>query len=53
MFLSGANFALQYRVFVQRKFSALIKSDEFKLYLIREFERLKQNESYQNKINDE
>ena len=24
---------------------------EFKLYLIREFERLKQNESYQNKIN--
>lgn len=34
MFLSGANFALQYRVFVQRKFSALIKSDEFKLYLI-------------------
>lgn len=33
MFLSGANFALQYRVFVQRKFTALIKSDEFKLYL--------------------
>ena len=32
MFLSGANFALQYRVYVQRKFESLIKSDEFKLY---------------------
>lgn len=26
-------------------------SAEFKLYLVQEFERLKQNESYQNKIN--
>ncbi len=33
MFLSGANFALQYKVYVQRKFNSLIKSDEFKLYL--------------------
>ncbi len=33
MFLSGANFALQYRMCVQRKFNSLIKSDEFKLYL--------------------
>lgn len=33
MFLAGANFALQYRVCVQRKFCALVKSDEFKLYL--------------------
>ena len=33
MFLSGANFALQYRVYVQRKFDSLIRSDEFKLYL--------------------
>ena len=34
MFFSGANFALQYRVYVQRKFGALIKSDEFKLYFV-------------------
>ena len=33
MILSGASFALQYKVLVQRKFTALIKSDEFKLYL--------------------
>ena len=33
MFLAGANFPLQYRVLVQRKYSALLKSDEFKFYL--------------------
>ncbi|MBQ2870559.1 TrkH family potassium uptake protein, partial [bacterium] len=33
MFLSGANFALQYKVLVQRKYAALIRSEEFKLYL--------------------
>ncbi len=33
MFLSGANFALQYKIYIQRKFNSLIKSDEFKLYL--------------------
>ncbi len=32
MFLAGANFALQYKVIVQRKYSALIKSDEFRWY---------------------
>lgn len=33
MFIAGANFALQYRVLVQRKYSALLKNDEFKWYL--------------------
>jgi len=33
MFIAGANFALQYRVIVQRKYSALFKNDEFKWYL--------------------
>lgn len=33
MFLAGANFALQYRVYAQRKLNSLVKSDEFKLYL--------------------
>lgn len=33
MFLSGANFILQYRVFIQRKWSAFIKSEEFLTYL--------------------
>ena len=33
MFLAGANFALQYKIIVQRKFNALFKSDEFKTYL--------------------
>lgn len=33
MFIAGTNFALQYRVLVQRKFSAVFKSDEFKWYL--------------------
>ncbi len=34
MFLSGMNFALQYKIYVKRKISALFKDDEFKLYLI-------------------
>lgn len=33
MFLAGANFALQYKIIVQRKFDALLRSDEFKAYL--------------------
>jgi trk system potassium uptake protein TrkH len=32
MFLSGMNFALQYKVYVKRNFVALLKDDEFKLY---------------------
>lgn len=32
MFLAGANFALQYKVLVQKKFNALIQSEEFRLY---------------------
>lgn len=33
MFLSGMNFALQYKVYVKRNFLALFKDDEFKLYV--------------------
>lgn len=33
MFLSGANFILQYKVFIQRKWDAFIKSEEFLTYL--------------------
>lgn len=32
MFLSSANFALQYKVFVKGKFNLLFKNEEFKLY---------------------
>ena len=32
MFLSGMNFALQYKIYVKRNFLALFKDDEFKLY---------------------
>ena len=32
MFLSGMNFALQYKLYIKRNFQALIKDDEFKLY---------------------
>ena len=33
MFLSGMNFALQYKIYVKRNFKAILKDDEFKLYL--------------------
>lgn len=33
MFLSGMNFALQYKVYIKRNFLVLFKDDEFKLYL--------------------
>ncbi len=33
MFLSGMNFALQYKVYVKRNLRSLFKDDEFKLYL--------------------
>lgn len=33
MFLSGTNFALQYKVYVKRNFLALFKDDEFKSYV--------------------
>lgn len=33
MFLSGANFILQYKVFIQRKWRELLKSEEFFTYL--------------------
>ena len=33
MFLSGANFILQYKVFIQRKWKELLKSEEFFTYL--------------------
>lgn len=33
MFLSGTNFILQYKVFIQRKWDAFIKSEEFLTYL--------------------
>ena len=33
MFLSGMNFALQYKLYIKRNFQALLKDDEFKLYL--------------------
>ncbi|MCD7739886.1 MAG: TrkH family potassium uptake protein [Candidatus Gastranaerophilales bacterium] len=32
MFLSGMNFALQYKIYIKRNFLALFKDDEFKLY---------------------
>ncbi len=32
MFLSGMNFALQYKIYVKRNFLSLFKDDEFKLY---------------------
>ena len=32
MFLSGMNFALQYKIYVKRHFMELFKDDEFKLY---------------------
>lgn len=32
MFLSGMNFALQYKIYVKRNFLAIFKDDEFKLY---------------------
>ena len=32
MFLSGMNFALQYKIYIKRKFLAIFKDDEFKLY---------------------
>ena len=32
MFLSGMNFALQYKIYVKRNFTAIFKDDEFKLY---------------------
>ncbi len=34
MFLSGMNFALQYKLYFRRNFKALLKDDEFKLYLV-------------------
>ena len=34
MFLSGMNFALQYKIYVKRNFMALFKDDEFKLYFV-------------------
>lgn len=34
MFLSGMNFALQYKLYVKHNFQALIKDDEFKLYVM-------------------
>ena len=34
MFLSGANFILQYKVFIQRKWKELLKSEEFFTYLV-------------------
>lgn len=34
MFLSGMNFALQYKIYVKRNFLALFKDDEFKLYFM-------------------
>ena len=34
MFLSGTNFALLYKVFVRRNFSALAKDEEFRLYTL-------------------
>ncbi|MCD7878407.1 MAG: TrkH family potassium uptake protein [Candidatus Gastranaerophilales bacterium] len=33
MFLSGMNFALQYKIYIKRKFRALFRDDEFKVYL--------------------
>lgn len=33
MFLAGANFALQYKFLIQRKFGALIHNEEFRFYL--------------------
>lgn len=33
MFLSGVNFALQYRVLIQRKFKSIWHNEEFKVYL--------------------
>ncbi len=33
MFLSGMNFALQYKIYIKRNFLAFIKDDEFKLYV--------------------
>ena len=33
MFLAGMNFALQYKVYIKRSFKALMKDDEFKLYV--------------------
>ena len=32
MFLSGMNFALQYKIYIKRDFKAIFKDDEFKLY---------------------
>lgn len=32
MFLSGMNFALQYKIYIKRNFKALIKDDEFRVY---------------------
>ncbi|MBQ8886466.1 MAG: TrkH family potassium uptake protein [Candidatus Gastranaerophilales bacterium] len=34
MFLSGMNFALQYKLYIKRNFQVLIKDDEFKLYFL-------------------
>lgn len=34
MFLSGMNFALQYKIYIKRNFLALFKDDEFKLYVL-------------------
>ncbi|MCD7780060.1 MAG: TrkH family potassium uptake protein [Candidatus Gastranaerophilales bacterium] len=34
MFLSGMNFALQYKIYIKRNFLALFKDDEFKLYFM-------------------
>lgn len=34
MFLAGSNFALQYRVFAQRKLNVMMKSEEFRLYAL-------------------
>ena len=33
MFLSGMNFALQYKVYIKHNLKALVKDDEFRLYL--------------------
>lgn len=33
MFFAGFNFALQYKVFIKRKLSSLIKDEEFRVYL--------------------
>ncbi len=33
MFLAGTNFVLQYKVFIQRRFSAVLKSEEFLTYV--------------------